>query len=305
LSEITTMLAAVVAFLLKYLVFALMLAVGCGARSDHLADVRRRPGLYARALAVILIGVPLLVMVVVRVFELSPRTAGLILLMSVCPGAPFIATATKAKGATHSPVGLNLLILVSALVPVTVPIWVAILDRIYGVDLAIAPSQILRTVIASVLLPLLVGAAVRRLLPRAADVVGRVAHYFFLVAMAVAVVVVLALGAPVFREVSPITFLAVLIVVTGSALLGSWAAQHAPEERRVLGVSAVLGNPGLALAIVAATSPGFKAAAFMAAYVLFRKVALIPFEQWTKRRETPRAVPPSLGDTGHAAGASA
>ena len=294
------MLAALVSFLLEYMVFALMLAVGCGARSDQLADLRNRPRLYARALAVILIGVPLLAMIVVRALDVSPRAAGLILLMSVCPGAPFIATATKAKGETHSPVGLNLLVLVSAVVPVSVPIWVAILERIYPVDLAIAPAQVLRTVIPSVLLPLLVGVAVRRLVPRAADVVGRVAHYFFMVAIAAAVVVVLALGAQVFREVSPITYLAVLIIVTGSALLGYWAARPAPEERRVLGVAAVLGNPGLALAIVAASYPGFKAAAFMAAYVLFRKVALIPFEQWIKRRTTPTALPPSLGDTGHA-----
>lgn len=297
------MLAALIAFLLEYLVFALMLAVGCGARSDHLADVRRRPRLYVRALAVMLIGVPLLAMVVVRVFDLPPQAASLFLLMSVCPGAPFIATATKAKGATHSPVGLNLLILVSALVTVTVPIWVEILDRIYPIDLTITPGHVLRTVIPSVLLPLLVGVALRRRWPRAADVVGRVAHYFFLVAIAIAVVVAISLGAPVFREVSPITLLAGLIVVTGSALLGYWAARPAPEERRVFAVAAVLGNPGLALAIVAASFPGFKAAAFMAAYVLLRKVELIPFEQWLKRRKTPRARPPSLA--GHVLEASA
>lgn len=298
------MLATLVAFLLKYLVFALMLSVGCGTRAGDFADVRRRPRLYARALAVMLIGVPLLAMVVVAVFDLSPRTTGLILLMAVCPGAPFIATATKAKGASHSPVGLNLLVLVSAVVPLTVPIWVAILDRVYPFEISIAPAQVLRAVIPSVVVPLLIGVAIRRLLPRAADVIGRVAHYFFLAAMAVAIVVVLALGAPVFREVSPLTYLAELVVVTGSALLGYWAAGPAREERRVLGVTAALGNPGLALAIVAASYPGFKAAAFMAAYVLLRKLALIPFEQWIKHRTTPRAMPPSLGHTGSLSAAS-
>ena len=53
-------------------------------------------------------------------------------------------------------------------------------------------------------------------------------------------------------------------------------------------VAVVLGNPGLALAIVAASHLTFKAAPLIAAYLIFRKLALVPFEQWIKRRKRPR-----------------
>lgn len=298
------MLIAIVSFLLHYLVFALMLSIGLAAHRDDLRQIVRRPRLYVRALLVMELAVPLLAILVVTVLRLPLLGATVFLLMAVVPGAPFIPFVTRAKGERYSPVGLNLLVLTSVLAPLTVPAWLLIIGKVHPLELAITPSQVLLKVFTLMLAPLALGFAIRWLLPRAADVLWRVAHYFFLVAAVVAIAAVLYLGAPVFLEVAPINFVGGLIIVIGSALLGYWAAAPQPEARRTIGVATAMGNPALALTILAVSYPTFKAVALLAAYVIFRKLALIPFEQWVKRRRTPAAQPPVLVDTRHPVGAT-
>jgi len=198
--------------------------------SRELFQIVRRPGLYLRGLLVMELGIPLLALAVVTALGIGPMAATLLLLMAICPGAPFLPSATKAKGTTHSTVGLDLLVLVSLLAPLTIPVWVAILDRLSPFELAITPAQVFARVLPTVIAPLVLGLVVRRTLPRVADVVGRLVHYFFLLAFAVAIVMVVYLGSHVFLEIVPRTYLAALIIVTGSGLMGNWAGKGHPNQ---------------------------------------------------------------------------
>jgi len=107
-------------------------------------------------------------------------------------------------------------------------------------------------------------------------------------------VIALYLGAPVFLHIRIETLLAALVFVIGSDLIGYYAGRSDPEQRQVTTVAAALGNPGLTLAVVASSFPGFKAAAFVAAFVIFRKLALIPLELWWKQRARVQS-PPAQG----------
>jgi len=297
------MLMTIVSFLLHYLVFSLMLSVGLAADPRELLEIVRRPLLYLRALLVMELGVPLLAILVVTGLGVAPLGAALFLLVAICPGSPLVPSATKAKGSTYSTVGLDLLVLVSLLAPLTIPAWVAILDRISPYELAITPAQVFARVLSTVLAPLALGLVVGRMLPRFAVVAGRALRYFFFVAITVAIVMTIYLGAPLLPEVAPRSYLAALIIFAGSAVMGYWAGKVRPDALRSTAVAAVLGNPGLALAIVAASYPGFKAGAFIAVYIILRKLALVPFEQWMKRRERRTAPPRSAVDQLHPVGA--
>ena len=293
---------AVVAFLIGHLVVALMLSIGLAARPRDLAQILDRPLFYLRAVVAMVVGVPILAMVVVSALGLPPVAAALILLMAICPGAPFIPAATRTKGTAYSTVGLNLLVLASMLAPLTIPVWTAIIARGYPFEFQITSLQLLARVLQVVILPLAVGIALRLVWPRAADVLARVVHVFFVVALVVALIAALYLGAPVLLEVRPATVLAVFLVVAGAAAMGLWAAARQPDARHTTAVAVALGNPMLALAIVAASYPGFRAAAFIAAYLIARKLALLPIEAWIKRRMAPKVARPTAGQP-HAVGA--
>jgi hypothetical protein len=127
----------------------------------------------------------------------------------------------------------------------------------------------------------------RALSLRLANALVRPVHYFFIAAIAVALVLVLYLGLPVFRHVAPQIYLAMLVIVVGSAFMGYWAATPLLEERHTIGRAAAQGNPGLALAVIATSHPDFQAAAIVVAYILLRMVATIPFNYWVKRTDHP------------------
>ena len=279
------MLAMVVKFLLGHLIFALMLGVGLAARARDFDDIRRRPALYAKALAVMWIGVPLLTMAVLAVIPLGRIPTELFLIVAVCPGAPFISTKTKQQHARYSVVGLNVLLLTSLSAPLLVPAWIAILDRGYPFGVEITAMQLLAKIIPDIIVPLFAGLTISVISPRLAQALARPVQYFFLAALAVAVVLVLYLGVPVFRHVAPQVYLAMLVIIAGSTLMGYLSATPRLEDRRTIGIAAAQGNPGLALAVIAASHPGFQAAAIVVAYILLRTVAMIPFHYWMKHHE--------------------
>lgn len=279
------MLAALAAFLLRHAVFAQMLSIGCLLPPHAFADIRRRSGLYARLVFVIVVGLPFGVLGIVTALRPPPFAVALFLLMAICPGAPLLPRATKAKGETYSPVGLDLIVLFSILAPVTIPVWLWILARVspLELELAITPWAVFRHVFATVLCPLFGGLLLRRAWPRAAPPIGKVAGWFFWAALAVGVVLALQLGASIFDRLQPRTFVTAFVIVMSSALTGWVVASGHADACRPSAMAAAFGNPGLVLAIALSSYPKFHGAAFIAVYVVFRKLAVLPFEVWLKR----------------------
>jgi BASS family bile acid:Na+ symporter len=288
-----SVLQAVASFLLRYLVIALMFAIGTAARPRDIALIWRQPRLFVRPLLVMELGVPLLAMAAVAALPLAPVTAGLVLLMAVCPGAPFVPFAIRRKGESHSPYALDLLIIVTLLAPLTVPLWVAVISRLFPADLRVNPLAILGTILRLVIVPLAAGVTLSYLLPRVAAVLGAAAREFTFVALAVAIAFALYLGAPVLLTLRPPGAVVLIVVVLGSAWMGYRAGpRNDPEGDRATAVAAALGNPALVFAILAASRPNFKATAFVAAFLIARKIVLIPFERWMKHRATGERRPP-------------
>jgi BASS family bile acid:Na+ symporter len=275
-----------ISFLLSHLVLALMLSVGLSARPRDLLHLWHAPRLYLRALVVIELGVPLLAMAVVGLFSLPPVPAGVVLVMAVSPGAPFIPRAAKTKDETHSQVGLNLLLLVSLLAPVSVPTWIGYLDRIYPFHLAVSVVEVVQRVVWRVFAPLLCGISIAMLLPRVAIVLGRVVKVFFSASFLLAIAAVLYLGAPVLLKVSLRTLLAVLVMVAGSGLMGGLAGAPVRRNQRTFAIAAVSGNPGIALTIIELSHPGLRAPTLLAAYLVLQRLAFVPFQRWVRRRQS-------------------
>lgn len=289
------MLRTVVTFLAGHLVFLLMLSVGLQVGLRDLGDLRRRPGLYLRAIAIIELAVPLLAMAVVALLRPGRLAAGALLLLSVCPGVALLTHSARKKGGSLV-TALNLLLVLSLLAALTVPAWLSVLSGIYDRPVLVSSGQVFSTVVPRVLLPLALGMVVHALAPKLAPTLGRLANAAFVVALLVVALVLLVKAGPALRQLSVRTLLAVLVLVTGSALLGHAVGGPRPEDRITVGLAAVLGNPALALAIVKENLPGSPALAVVAAYVLLRAVALLPYLRWASRfqrtTERPGRLPP-------------
>jgi bile acid:Na+ symporter, BASS family len=289
------MLRTVFNFLAGHLVFLLMVSVGLQVTLRDVDDLRRRPGLYLRAIAIIELAVPLLAMAVVALFRPSPLAGSALLLLAVCPGVALLIYSAKKKGGSLV-TALNLLLVVSLLSVLTVPAWLSVLARIYDRPVLVSSAQVFRTVVPTILLPLALGMIAHALAPKIAPMLGRIANAAFIVALLVVALALLVKAGPALRQLNVRTLLTVLVLVTGSALLGHAAGGPRAEDRITVGLAAVLGNPALALAVVKVNLPDSPALTVVAAYVLLRAVALLPYLRWASRykrtTERPGRLPP-------------
>ncbi len=287
------MLSNIVPFLLKNTMTSLALAVGLHTTPDAIRSTWTERRLIARALLVLEVGVPLLALLVVTIVPMWPGAMALIALMAVCPGTPVILGRVRDR-----PLAVVVVALASALAPLLVPAWVAVLNRVIPLPLAIQPLGLMRVTFLKVLLPLVAGVIVAGLFPRAAEKLAHVFWVVFLATCALAVAFVLKVGAPFLLHANASAVVGVVLVSVGASALGHWAGMPRPADSRAFATFAVLGNPALALAVVAYTFPGFRAQAPLAAYLIVRALAFMPYALLTKTRRAPHG--PSKGAHGYA-----
>ena len=108
------------------------------------------------------------------------------------------------------------------------------------------------------------------------------ANALFLAGLACACVVLLVRGLPLLRQVNLRTLAALLLVVTASALLGHQVGGPRHEDRVAVGIAAVFGNPALALAIAKESFSSTPALPIIAAFLLLRTLALLPYLRWAR-----------------------
>ena len=141
-------------------VFAVMLSLGLLLERSQIVSALQRRAVLAAVLFAVVVPVPILAVVVVKLFGLRGAVAAGIILMSISPGAPVaLRRAIQAGGGPQFAPTLHLAIVMFAVV--TVPVSVMVMAWIFSVRFAISPLDVARQVFFAQLLPLGVGAALR------------------------------------------------------------------------------------------------------------------------------------------------
>lgn len=266
-------------------VFTVMLSLGLSLVLAELAWVRDRPGLVMRGLVSVLVVVPIAALLVVRLFDL-PRTLEIgVVLMGVCPGAP-VALQRSLGAGSHRSFAPALQMLVAAGAVVSLPLSIALLDRLYATQAWIAPQAVARQVFIAQLLPLGLGLSFRHVAPEpAAWLQPRLARLGMAMLLGVALVIVVLVSPAVVRTGLRLAGAAALVTIVALAsghLLGG------PETatRRAVAISSAARNPGLAL-LVATINPGPpEVGAAIMAYLLVSAVTIVPYVSWLQHRRT-------------------
>jgi BASS family bile acid:Na+ symporter len=221
---------------------------------------RRRSGVFARLVVLDVVVVPLVVVGLVAFVSVpAPYAAGLLIVGSASAGPLGLKTTQLAKG--DLPLAIGLVVVLELLNIVAMPVWAAILHPGAGV---LPIVEIVRVLVIGILLPLLVGSAIRAWRPATAatltrwTAVGSSAGLALLIAT-----VVLRDGSHVLGALGsgvPVVAIATILVVIG---LG-WLAGGPDQGTRRTGamVSSVRANlPALVVATAAfgATAPAVSA----------------------------------------------
>lgn len=244
---------------------------GLEVNREHLRAVLRDTGLLGRALLANFVVVPILGVLLARVFRLPPPVETGFLLMAIAPGVPFVLASVRKRGGS-----LGLAVALAFLLPllsiVTVPVTAAlVLPTAAKAHLPLARFVV--TLLLLQLLPLLAGIAVGALAPATAAKLSRPLQVVFF-ASALALVIVLA---PLLvRDVASVYgsngMWAMLCLVVLSLVTGWLLGAPAREDRRVLAIGTALRNIGLCALIATASFSDAEVAATVLTYFLIQFV---------------------------------
>jgi BASS family bile acid:Na+ symporter len=264
------------------LVILLALGVGLSIRIEDLEREVRNPVLW-RTLLVALAGVPLLAIGVAVVLPLGPVARGVLVLMSVSPGAPLLINKAR-TGSGNVTVAVAMAVALTLAALVTLPITLSVLNRIFPLQLRASVPAMLNAIVPRLLVPLAGGAVARRAWPRGATILAPVVRVLFLIALALVSISALTLTLRELGRVGPWAWLAMLIVTFGATILGDLVGGPEPRDRLTAAYAVVLGNPAVGIQVATFSYPSLKAVPVIAAYVVLRVIFVMPYALVSRRR---------------------
>ena len=256
-----------------------------GLNTTH-ADFRYlfgRPGLLFRSLLAVLVITPLMAIVLVQVFEFQRAAEIALVALAISPLPPLLPS-KESKVVGNTSYGVALMALLALLAIVTVPLSVKVLEQVVGRPLNVPTAAIARMVSVAVLLPLLVGMAVRTLRPAVAE---RIEPVITLVAKILLILGAVALFAGMWRAILGAigggAVAAMLVFVVLALAIGDLLGQPEREHSIVLALSAASHHPAIALSIASANAPNEHLAGTILLYLLVNLVVGGLYIAWQHR----------------------
>ena len=242
---------------------------GLGARPRAGSYLPQRPGLAFRSLLAILVLVPIWTLLFEKLVHPTGNiAAGLwvaILAVGIGPAAA-MKRMDEPSPRTRYAFELNLLVVAASIV--FIPMAVAVVARLYGRSLALAPGDVAKVVLVRALIPMALGALVARVFPGFA---ARSHRYLALVVnLVLAVVMIFALLA-IWRDLLSVGargWLAATTVAMGAMIIGHLLGGPDDDTRGVLAAASTLRFPALAFMLAKLTPQPQQVLPEVLAYVI-------------------------------------
>jgi BASS family bile acid:Na+ symporter len=255
------------------IVFALGLRATFGDATTLFREFLRPPNRLLRALVAMYIIVPLVAVIVARLFDLSLPVRAAILAMAVAPIPP-ILPGKQLKFGGSSDYVFGLLVAVSIAALVMVPLGVSGIGRLYGAEATFGPDEVAKLIGKTILLPLAAGLAVRHLAPAVAQALAPWASRLGnLVLLAVLVPLLIKAWPAIVSLVGDGAIVAIGTVVAASIVAGHALGGADADDRSTLAIASAMRHPGVALAIATLNVP--EEPRIPAAIILYVLVAAI------------------------------
>lgn len=280
-------LAALIPLVLKLSIMLSVFAIGLKAAFSDTFYLFSRPGKLVRAFVSMNVLMPLVALLVAFTFDLHPAVKIALVALSVSPIPPILPRKALKSGG-HEDYTIGLLTASAVISVVTIPITMEVVERIFGIPLQMRAREVALVVLSSVLVPLLLGMAVRRLWCPLADRAARPIAIVSLVVLIVACLPIL------FTSVRSILILigdGTLLALAAFALIGIVVGHLLggpdPDDRPVLALATSSRHPAVALAIGHANFPNQKlAGALVLVYLVLSAIIAAPYLNWTKKSQS-------------------
>jgi len=272
-------------------IFSLMFALGLNHSFEHLTFLWSRPALLLRSLLAVIVLVPLVVGLLLRLFELPPAVATGLAVLAAAPGPPLMYKRIEMAGGAPdyaASLQLTLALLAVLVTPLILLVfglrWELLTERVTAFNVASQVGQV-------TFLPVITGLLIQRFAPGLAARIARPVRVIsnILLILLVLVLIAFLVLEPNLRAMLWLGGLptAVIIIIGGASLAIGHLLSGPPQARRsVLAIAGIARNMGLALYIANLSGYGQQFVPTLLSYMILGALLAVPYSVWSKRRMT-------------------
>ena len=274
---------------ISLVIFSLMLTIGLTHPFGQLLSLWRQPEVLIRSLLAVIVLVPLVVFLLLRLFDLPPAVATGLALLAASPGAPLTTKrAQMAGGDPFYSASLQLTLALGAIV--ITPLTLAILYALFELETERVTWLIVAGQVAKVtFLPVIIGLLVQRFAAKVAEVTGKplvvfANVLFILLNVSLLVALVLAPDLRMMLRVGWLAGAAIVIMVAAALAIGHLLGGPSRAARSSLAIASVARNIGLSLYIATLSDAGQGAIPTILVYTILGGLLAVPYGVWNKRK---------------------
>ena len=268
----------------KITIFSLMLAIGCNLCFEEMLSLWRKPALLFRALIAVVVLVPVVVILLLKLFNLSPEVITGLALLAASPGAPLTTKRAQMAGCRFSysaSLQLTLAIFAVLITPVTLGIFFTLFQHLAE---KVTILEVARQVIMVQFLPISIGLLLQKFTPNFAENIAKPLNFIADILLLVLVVVAGILGIPLFFKVWGLPIVVITIMVIASLAIGHSLGDHNDDTQPILAISCIARNVGLALFIAILNNVQQQVIPTIIAYVIVGAILGSFYSIWNKRK---------------------
>jgi BASS family bile acid:Na+ symporter len=251
----------------------LMLAIGLGASVGEVWAVARDWRGVIRASVANYVLVPAAAVGLVLLFRAQPMVAAGVMVVAVCPGAPYAPPFTAiAKGRVDLAIGWMVILAGSS--AVLAPLLLMLLLPVVagGGPVSIGAGRIVSTLAVAQFLPLCLGLGIASTRPALARRLKKPLGHLSTVLNVCLIGVILAVQYPMLSAIRTKGYVGMFALLACSAAAGWLLARGGGAERNTLAITTSVRNVGVGLVIAGGSFPGTAAVTFTTAYALFQSI---------------------------------
>jgi BASS family bile acid:Na+ symporter len=262
----------------------MMLATGLGVRLADVTGAARDGRLLLGVGLANYVAVPFAAVLLLLLTDADPMAAAGILILAVCPGAPYAPPLTAlARGRTATSVGLMVILAGSSVIIAPVLLFFLLPITSGSADLHVEPLGLLGVILGTQLLPLCCGLAISHWWPDWAARWLAPAVVASKILNAATLAVILTSHFPELLDIRLRGVLAMLILL-GVSLGAGWSAGGGKDrDRRTVALTTTIRNVGLGLVIASGTFAGTSAVTAVMVYGLLQLLGSFLLALWWRR----------------------
>ena len=268
----------------KITIFSLMLATGINLSLEKMLSLWRQPVLLFRAFLAVVVLVPTVVIVLLKLFNLSSDVMIGLALLAASVGAPLTTKRSQMAGARFrysASLQLTLALLTVVITPLILTIFAILF---HGIPDKIKILEVAQQVTVVQFLPVTIGLLLQKFGTKYAEIIAHpltmISNSLFLILIVVASII----GLPLLLKVWGLPLIVIAILVIVSLAIGHFLGGPDDDKRSVLAIACIARNVGLALFIAVLNNMQEKVFPTLVAYLMIGSCLGIFYSIWNKRQ---------------------